>query len=196
MPKEKSFSVDKAIEAAIGVFWDKGFDQATIADLIEATGVQRQSLYNAVGDKNQLFVRVLLKYEGDHRKAAFSRLEAMGDPVAALRALFAGAVASCSPENGPLGCLLVNTAIELPLHMPEVQTVVRAAMDDMRAAIQRLIEHGQVRGELPDEIDAKAAAAALQASLVGIRVMARGAADEGVLRSASERALAVVGLVT
>ncbi len=194
MPKEKSFQVDAALEAALAVFWAKGYQQTTIADLLAATGIQRQSLYNAFGDKRGMFVRALLKYEGDYRRATFSDLEAMGDPPKAVRALFDSAVASCDPDNGPLGCLLVNTAIELPLHAPEVQTIVRAGIDEMRVALERILAHGQVRGDFPTGLDATKTAGALQASLFGIRTLARGGAEKAVLRSMAESSLAALGL--
>lgn len=194
MPKEKSFQVDAALEAALQVFWAKGFEQTTITDLLEATGIQRQSLYNAFGDKNGVFVRALLKYEGDYRRTTFSHLEAMGSPPAAVQAVFDAAVASCDPANGPLGCLLVNTAIDLPLHTPEVQTIVRAGLDEMRSALERLVSHGQVRGEFPASLDPAATASVLQSSLIGLRTLARGGARESDLRAMAAATIGALGL--
>ncbi len=64
MPWEKSFDEEVAIEKAMLVFWEKGFEPASIADLLEGTGLNRGSLYNAFGGKQQLFVKALLKYDG------------------------------------------------------------------------------------------------------------------------------------
>ena len=57
MPWKKNFDVEEAVESAMEVFWEKGFESTTITDITEATGVQRQSLYNAVGDKRKIFLR-------------------------------------------------------------------------------------------------------------------------------------------
>jgi TetR/AcrR family transcriptional repressor of nem operon len=57
MPWEKSFNEETALEKAMQVFWEKGFEPASIADLLEGTGLNRGSLYNAFGGKQQLFVK-------------------------------------------------------------------------------------------------------------------------------------------
>ena len=92
MPWEKSFKVEDAIESSMNVFWKKGYGRTSITDLTEATGVKRQSLYNAIGGKRELFLKSLLMYDRDHRRAATSQLEAMDDPVEAIRTLFRSVV--------------------------------------------------------------------------------------------------------
>ena len=67
MPWEKSFDEELALEKAMEVFWSRGFDSASIAELIAQTGINRGSLYNAFGGKQPLFVRTLLKYDRERR---------------------------------------------------------------------------------------------------------------------------------
>ena len=54
MPWEKSFEIQDAVDKAMQVFWEKGYVDTSIADLLKATGLKRSSLYNAFGDKRNL----------------------------------------------------------------------------------------------------------------------------------------------
>ena len=85
MPWEKSFDEEAAIENAMRVFWEKGYEATSIANLIESTGINRGSLYNAFGGKRQLFTLSLLKYDTETRRAFIAQLEALDNPKLALR---------------------------------------------------------------------------------------------------------------
>ncbi|MEN3290565.1 MAG: hypothetical protein V7634_4865, partial [Bradyrhizobium sp.] len=63
MGRPREFDVEKALDAALGVFWRKGYEGASYADLTEATGVERPALYSAFGNKEALFRRVLARYD-------------------------------------------------------------------------------------------------------------------------------------
>ena len=84
MPWEKSFDEDEAVGKAMKVFWEKGYEPASMADLIAVTGITRGSLYNAFGGKEQLFIKALEKYDKDNRRAMLAKLEAMDDPQRAI----------------------------------------------------------------------------------------------------------------
>src|SRR3990172_4160519 len=120
MPWEKSFDEDEAVGKAMKVFWEKGFEPASITDLIAGTGITRGSLYNAFGGKEQLFVKALQKYDKDNRRAILAEMEAMDDPKRAIAALFDGLVADTVADTEKKGCFLVNTASELATHGEEV----------------------------------------------------------------------------
>ncbi len=192
MPWEKSFDVDEAIGQAMEVFWEKGFEGTSISDITAATGVKRQSLYNAVGGKEQLFIRSLLRYDATHRRATLADLESRGEPLDSIRALFQGVVEESLTDSSKRGCLLVNTAVTLQSQTEEVQLLVDAALADFRNFFARLIEHGKVRGEISREVDSEGAAAGLLGVFIGIRVLACGNFSESTLRRMSEQALALL----
>ena len=92
MPWEKSFDEDVIVGRAMDVFWEKGYEPASMADLIAATGITRGSLYNAFGGKEALFFKALEKYDTDNRRALLAELEAVDDPLRAITLLFEGVV--------------------------------------------------------------------------------------------------------
>ena len=81
MPWEKTFDEDKAVEAAMLLFWEKGYTDTSMADLLKTTGLTKGSFYNAFGSKYDLFVKALLKYDLENRCIILQELVAMDSPV-------------------------------------------------------------------------------------------------------------------
>lgn len=188
MPWEKSFDEDEAIDKAMRIFWEKGFEPASLSDLIAGTGICRGSLYNAFGGKAQLFVKALKKYDKDNRRAMLADLEAMDDPRQAIAALFDRLVTSTVEDPEKKGCFLVNTASELATHGPEVSDIVRNGLRELQAFFRRSIEVGQARQQFPGTLDPDATAKALMAMVVAIRVLGRGMSDAVSLKTIAAQA--------
>ncbi len=187
MPWEKSFDEDLAVENAMQVFWKKGFDSASISDLIEGTGINRGSLYNAFGGKQSLFVKALLKYDAD-RQAMLARLEALDDPKKAISAFFDSIVANTVADEQHKGCFMFNTALDISAHDNEVRQIVTNGVSEIEAFLRRCIEVGQARGDIRSSMDAKATAKSLLAMIVAIRVLGRGVFAEAALQEIADQA--------
>lgn len=188
MPWEKSFDEDEAVGKAMRVFWAKGFEPASIADLIESTGITRGSLYNAFGGKEQLFIKALQKYDRDNRRAILAEFEAMDDPKRAIAALFDGIVTETIADADKKGCFIINTASELAIHGNEVNQIVHNGLREFEAFFRRSIEVGQARKDIPRNLDPEAIAKTLLALIVAIRVLGRGTFDEMALNKIAEQA--------
>ncbi len=188
MPWEKSFDEDEAVGKAMKVFWKKGFESASMADLITGTGITRGSLYNAFGGKKELFVKALLKYDKDNRRALLAELEAMDDPLRAIAALFDALVAETISDAEKKGCFLVNTASELTTHDEEVNSIVRNGLREIQAFFRRSIEVAQARKQIADTVDPEVTAKGLMAMVVGIRVLGRGMFDASSLKTIAAQA--------
>ena len=188
MPWEKSFDEDEAVGKAMCVFWEKGFEPASMADLIAGTGITRGSLYNAFGGKEQLFVKALLKYDKDKRRAMLAELEAMDDPQRAIAALFDGLVEETVADTEKKGCFLVNTASELTTHGEEVNRIVRNGLRELEAFLRRSVEVGQARKQFPLTLYPEATAKGLLAMIAAIRVLGRGVFDESSLKTIAAQA--------
>ncbi len=189
MPWEKSFDEDDAIGKAMQVFWEKGFAPASITDLVAGTGITRGSLYNAFGGKEPLFVKTLLKYDQEHRRATLADLEAMDDPKRAIVGFFDHIVAETLGDNEKKGCFLVNTASELATHGEEVNRIVRNGLREIEAFFRRSIEVAQARKDMPKHLNPEATAKALLAMIVAIRVLGRGTSERSGLTTIADQAL-------
>ena len=193
MPWEKSFNEDEAVGKAMKVFWEKGYEPASMADLIAGTGISRGSLYNAFGGKEQLFVKALQKYDTDNRRGILAEMEAMDDPKRAIATLFDGIVAETVADTRKKGCFLVNTASELVTHGEEVNRIVRTGLREFEAFFRRSIEVAQARKQLPDSLDPEATAKGLVAMIVAIRLLGRGMFDETSLKTVAAQAQRLLG---
>ena len=192
MPWVKDFDVDVAVDSAMRTFWAKGYEATSISDLVEAMRINKGSLYNAFGSKKALFIRALLKYDHENRRAVVKQLEALDDPIQAIAALFDAMIAESECDLDRKGCFLINTALELPNHPQDIQDMVRSALQDMEQFFERTVELARTRGEVPSNRDSAETAKSLLAQLVGLRVLARGAFDAAGLQAIRTQALRLV----
>ncbi len=175
MPWEKTFDMEDAIAHAITVFWDKGYAATSMADLTKAMGINKGSLYNAFGSKKKLFIYALQQYDHDHTQRTLSKMLAKEPPLEAINGLFDYAIEhNCSnPTNK--GCLLVNTALELPHHDADIQEMVTKSLDRLKDFFEQNIIRGQTDGTIPAHINPQTTAHVLRSLIVGLQVLSRGA---------------------
>jgi len=191
MPWVKSFDEEEAIEKAMHVFWEKGYESASMADLIEVTGINRGSLYNAFGGKEQLFIKSLLKYDVENRREVLAQLEFLNNPKEAFSRLFEGLVKEVTLDKSKKGCFMINTALNLQAHPKEIQKIVTKGLGDTEAFFRRGIEVAQARNEMSNSHDPATTAKTLLAFVVAIRVLGRGVYKERDLQSVADQALSL-----
>lgn len=195
MPWEKSFDEAEAVQKAMMLFWEKGYEATSITELIETTGVNRGSLYNAFGGKHELFVQSLLKYDAEIRRATLAELEAMDSPVEAIRVLFNAIVQEAVADSEKKGCFLVNTALELYSHDDNTLAIVTKGLEDFEAFFRRCLEVAQARREVPVLLNPGSTAKTLLSLVVAIRVLGRGAYKEPALKQISQEAQRLISMV-
>ena len=88
MSRVKTFNEEDATDRAMTLFWTNGYEPTSIADLTQAMGINKGSLYHSFGSKNKLFIRALLKYDVEHRHATLARMSEITDPVVSIDTLF------------------------------------------------------------------------------------------------------------
>lgn len=110
MARPREFKLDDALDAALSLFWEKGFEGTSYTDLVAATKVARPGLYLAFGDKTQLFLQVLQRYESKHLGFVSEALES---PTAreVFKKMLHGSIKLATREDAPKGCLAINGAI-------------------------------------------------------------------------------------
>lgn len=191
MPWEKNFDIDETLTRAMHAFWSHGYEATSMRDLVTATGVNRASLYATYGDKRELFLAALRKYDGEVRRKTLAELAANLPPADAIRAIFDKFIDQTRSPAGNWGCFLVNTALELAAHDAELAVLVNAAEDEIEAFFLAMIRKGQAIGEFAADGDAGAMAHQALAALLGVLVMIRSrpkpeylhAVRDGVLKS-------------
>lgn len=192
MPWEKTFDINDAIDRAMEVFWAKGYEATSLADLMKAIGINKGSFYNAFGSKRALFIKSLVKYEREQRHDILLEFEQLDDPVEAISRLFDELIKQSFSDAERKGCFLVNTALDLPNHDSEIQKTVKDGLKGTETFFEGQIKLGIERGVIPEHIDAKLNAKGLLTLLVGLRVLARGVFDQESLAAIKAQAMALI----
>jgi len=170
--RPRSFDDDVVIDRAMDVFWTNGYANTSPAQLAEATGVAKGSLYNAFNSKRELFDRALARYGRHVSELAGELLSRPGTTRECLRTALRSIVDFDLAQQSPRGCLVGNTAVELAGHDPEIARAIRAMQDRQTAALTARIEQGRRDGDVGRDVDALAIAEFLATTLAGLRVMA------------------------
>jgi TetR/AcrR family transcriptional repressor of nem operon len=171
MVRQREFDVEKALDAAMQIFWEKGFEATSLSDLTSRMGIQRPSLYSAFGDKKELFEASLRKYTRSHASNVQVKLQNSSSVKEGFRTLFEGIVAEEYSESNNRGCFCINTMVELAPHDEKLEILTREHQMFLSAIFQETIERGLRSGELEPIMNTKALAQTLVVSLIGLTVM-------------------------
>jgi len=174
MARPKQFDREQALGRAMEVFWAKGYGGSSIADLLAAMGINRGSLYDTFGSKHDLFRAAVGLYEERVVSRMVGELEQPGSSgVEAIRSAFAQLVEECAGRRAARGCLLTNSAAELPaLDRPGAVRVARG-LRRIEAAFFRALRRAEAAEEIESGRDLRALACFFTNSMGGLRVLAK-----------------------
>ncbi|MEV8316674.1 TetR/AcrR family transcriptional regulator [Streptomyces sp. NPDC059900] len=193
MARPRTFDEERALDAAMRAFWANGYEATSTQDLCEATGLGRSSIYNTFSSKHELFQRALARYIDAMTAVQVEILEdAERPPRERLRALLAHIVDSefaCREDEQSIGCLTVNTTVELAGRDPESAELLARDLAARLAALSSVIRAGQSGGDIVSTRDAGDLARFLNAVVGGMRISAQGGADRATLTAIAETAL-------
>lgn len=185
--RPRNFDIERVLEAAMQVFWLKGYEATGIADLEHATGLGRQSLYGAFGDKQALFTRVVDFYFEHVLQPVLDGLDAPGSARANLERVFDQwqSIAGAKDFNG---CLVGNSVSALRPEEPELAELLRRKLKLLEQGFVRALRRAQKAGEVPAELDAQATARSLLAIAQGLAVIGRVQREPAFIRSVVDSA--------
>jgi len=190
MGRPRAFDMDQALDQALHVFWEKGYDGASIADLTEAMGINPPSLYAAFGNKEALFNKALDLYEREKLAYMSTALEAPTARGVAER-LMHGALEMQMNPGDPKGCLGVISMSACGLEAESIKAdVVKRRASSERALIARF-ERAKTEGDLPEGLEPEALVRYLFALMQGLSVQAGAGATCAQLQQLVETSLAV-----
>ncbi|ONF95327.1 TetR/AcrR family transcriptional regulator [Sphingomonas jeddahensis] len=186
--RPREFCVDQALSQALAVFWSKGYEGASMADLTEAMGITKPSLYAAFGNKESLFHKALDLYESE--KLAYTR-EALKQPTARAVAenFMRGAIDAQMSKCDPKGCLGVISATACGAEAESIKADIITRRASSQAALVNRFHQAKRDGDLPDHVDPENLAVYLYAILQGMAVQAGSGATRAELERVVETSL-------
>jgi TetR/AcrR family transcriptional repressor of nem operon len=167
--RPREFDIDVALDAAIEAFWAHGYEATSMADLMQATGLAKGSLYKAFGDKHSLYVAALKRYLGKMSADVLSVIEAADSPAEGIRRWLEFSWHYGNVGGGlRRGCLAVNTVVELAPHDPTVERLLAEHLQRMQASLTRVVARGQELGEFRSDASAASLAQFLTVFAAGV----------------------------
>ena len=179
--RPREFDRDEALDAAMQLFWEQGYEATGIRDLTERLGIGRQSLYGTFGSKRELFVAAIDRYVRTRVQAVIAALDAPGSPRANIERVFAMWQANATAES-TCGCLLANSTAELGLRDDEITELTRRKSARLESAFRRTLERAVAAGELSPDKQPRALARALVTAGHGLAVVAKSRPGAGYVR--------------
>ncbi|WP_430786372.1 TetR/AcrR family transcriptional regulator [Actinoplanes sp. G11-F43] len=188
MGRPRGFDTAEALERAMVVFWEQGYEGASLSDLTGAMGITKTSMYAAFGNKEQLFRKALDRYtEGPASYVARALGQGTAREVAA--AFLTGSVRASTRPGCPAGCLGVQGSLAAGEDGRVARDVLAAWRDSGREYLLRRFQRAASEGDLPAGTDPAVLARYLMAVANGIAVQAAGGATREQLQEVADMAL-------
>lgn len=173
MPWEKAFDREEALEKAMMLFWRNGYENTSMADLVEATGASRYGLYDEFGDKHALYLAALAYYDRNPITYLLGDLEKDGAGLAELFGYRDRLVSGMASSDGRLGCFMALSATDLCPRDPAVCGSVNAFFTRVLAAFRNALENAKADGDWVSTLSADEAAQIILGAVEGAAVFAR-----------------------
>jgi len=189
--RPRNFEKDVALETAMMTFWQRGFEETGVDDLVRAMGISTSSLYSTFGDKEALFLSALELYQSTRGHYIEAVLEGAGSAREAFQSLFEIAAFELTRRDQPKGCML---ALAMPTCSPDLEPL-RSKLNRKRAlsrgAFVKRLKAAIESKELPISTDIDTLADFLMTTLQGMSLQARSGMPRGKLLQVGRFALQI-----
>jgi TetR/AcrR family transcriptional repressor of nem operon len=191
--RTKEFDPDSALQAALELFWERGYEATSMAALVERLGVARAGIYATFGSKHELYLRALRRYGELFDPVLLAGLSQPGPALPAVRALVNRFAEESAGDDLRRGCFVTNTAVELAPHDRAAARRVEASWDALETALTSALLRARAQGELAAGRDPRALARMLLVLLQGMRVVGKAGGDQERATDAARQVLALIG---
>ncbi|UOM35057.1 TetR/AcrR family transcriptional regulator [Acuticoccus sp. I52.16.1] len=176
MARTASYDRDQALDAAMTLFWLKGYHATSLKDLEGALKMKPGSIYAAFQSKEALFRATLERYCARMAKDLDALLDAAASPLEALRGHLVS-LANLAPGDRPSSaCMLVKSLLEVSQD-EDLRAAVKDHLDTIQARLADAVRRAQAAGEIPPDADAERIARRLQVYIFGLKVQAQRETD-------------------
>lgn len=187
--RPRCFDRDTALLRALDIFWKRGYEPASISELCKAMGINAPSLYSTFGNKAKLFLEAVNFYEKTYWEAPSQKLMAHPDVYQGLDEFFRESARILLSPDSPCGCMVVLAAINISDDAEDVISVIRELRFATKDMFADRLRQGIADGQLPQDIDVKALAGALNTMLEGLSIQARDGLSQNELERIASHAV-------
>jgi AcrR family transcriptional regulator len=187
-----SFDKDAALEAAMLLFWERGYEGTSMSDLTQAMGLNPSSIYAAFGDKHALFQLAVKRYLEMRAQYAGKALE---EPTLekVVRALFDNTVAFLTTPGHPPTCMTLAGSVGCSVDASSARDMMTEIRKQNEAAMRKRFLEARKRGELSKDINVEDYTRYLSSILAGLSIQAANGSTKAELKRAAQMALRHLG---
>ncbi|MCZ4674882.1 TetR family copper-responsive transcriptional repressor ComR [Citrobacter sedlakii] len=172
--RPKVFDREAALDKAMTLFWQHGYEATSLSDLVEATGAKAPTLYAEFTNKEGLFRAVLDRYIARFAAKHEAQLFCEEKSVEAALEDYFTAVATCfTSKDTPAGCFMINTSATLAAASREIAHTVKSRHAMQEQTLTRFLQQRQMRAEIPAQCNVQHLAEYLNCILQGMSISAR-----------------------
>lgn len=172
MPRTKQFDEQIVLESAMELFWQKGFHGTSMQELIDHLGINRASLYDTYGDKQQLFDRALAHYKKQNQQGLLNILNAGKTIKEGFKNLFQNSIQLVINDPTRKGCFMVNTATSVACDSLQMN-ILQENQQFIEHSFAEALKRGIANGELQNNLDIKVVSKTLFTFFNGLQVTAK-----------------------
>ncbi len=192
MARTAAFERNSTLQQAMDVFWKKGFNGTSMQDLVDATGLNRSSIYNTFGSKLELYQETLEHYQKESRGVFQKALVKAKDPLEAIRFIFEGFLPEIMDDSDGKGCFGMNCKSEMGNQDDGVKQWLLTSQDGLLQLFKNLIIDGQQQGVINTHKDAEAYTYHVFNSFQGFRMTGMLIRDRKALKSIIDSMLEIL----
>jgi len=186
--RPRSFDREQALKKALDLFWRKGFEPASVAELCSAMEINPPSLYSAFGNKARLFIEAVNYYERVYWQATWARLEETQEITEAIDRFFSEAADILLSPSAPCGCMVVLAAINVSAESADVVKAVSVLRQEGKDLFEKRLVRAVQEKQLPAKTNTAALATVLNTLLEGMSIEAKDGASIESLKSIGQHA--------
>lgn len=186
------FDKDAALEAAMLLFWERGYEGTSMADLTQAMGLNPSSIYAVFGDKHALFQLAVKRYIEIRAQYAVKALE---EPTLEkfIRALFDNTVAFLTTPGHPARCMTLSGAVGCSVDASPARDLMTEIRKQNEVALRERLLKARKSGELPKDVNVDDYTRYLSTIIAGLSIQAANGSTKAELKRTAKMALRYLG---
>lgn len=174
--------LDQALDQCMHLFWQQGYFNTPVDELVKVSGLNRATLYKQFGGKEGVFVAMLKRYQQYVTSKLVTPLQEHENGLTAIHAFFEQFIPLSEQGQMQNGCLFIATASELPSHTPATKAVIDEFLSQLTTLFYEALERAKAQNQLLPSLDSKACSTFLMANIFGLFTLARATNNSHLVR--------------
>ena len=192
MPRVKTFDENEVLTKAMNLFWKRGYAATSVQDLVTCLGINRASLYDTFGDKEQLFKKSFELYRRTNKDGLIQFFQSRPSVKEGFAELFQKAIQEAITDKDRKGCFVVNTTTELIPNDKNLLEILESNKKDFETIFYEYLKKGKEDGQLKTTQNLKSVASLFYTLYSGIRVVSKVSTDNKKLIDSVNVALSLL----